>query len=194
MTMDNKSRITNSAVILFCKAGYKATTIKNISLKAKVSQGNIYTYYSSKEELFNCLFMDHSPKKPFKEVEGLLTSSKSHRDFIRMLMNLLIDIICKNEVFFKLVMIDITEFCGDHTKKYLREIEDEFSSIQLFQQISLFSTNYTHKDYFRFFIWLLFALGYSDLVFKTTGKEGIKNSMELDLLTYALNNGIGGKK
>lgn len=191
--MENRDKIIKSAMYLFCKNGFRATSIKEISTRAKVSQGNIYTYFSSKDELYSYIFEKMSPKQPFDKVSIYLDEITDFTEFTDTLIHLLIDIVKNNKPFFKLVLIDITDFNGSHTKKYLKVIEEEFSTISKFQQTSLFSNEFNAEEYFKFFTWLLFTLGYSDLVFKRSKGKSIDNSIELDILTYILKYGIGGK-
>lgn len=47
-----KSNIHDSAIKLFSNKGYFQTSISDISIKANISKGLFYHYYSSKEVLF----------------------------------------------------------------------------------------------------------------------------------------------
>lgn len=50
--MESKQRILRSALRIFLKKGYKATSIKDIMDESQFTKGAIYHHFSSKEELF----------------------------------------------------------------------------------------------------------------------------------------------
>lgn len=50
--MESKQRILLSALRIFLKKGYKATSIKEIMDESQFTKGAIYHHFSSKEELF----------------------------------------------------------------------------------------------------------------------------------------------
>src|SRR5262249_61984483 len=52
---ENQRRIMAAALELFTKAGFNVTIIREIAEKVGVSTGAIYTYYSSKEAIFEAL-------------------------------------------------------------------------------------------------------------------------------------------
>ena len=52
---DIKQRIDDAALETFCEMGYQGAVMADIARLAGVSVGNIYRYYTNKEELFNIL-------------------------------------------------------------------------------------------------------------------------------------------
>jgi TetR/AcrR family transcriptional regulator, repressor for uid operon len=50
--IETKSKIVESALIVFSKYGYDKTRMDDIAEAAKVSKGTLYLYFRSKEELF----------------------------------------------------------------------------------------------------------------------------------------------
>jgi AcrR family transcriptional regulator len=50
--LERKNLVLESALKLFSKKGYFATTIEDIANHAKISKGYIYTYFNSKDEIF----------------------------------------------------------------------------------------------------------------------------------------------
>ena len=63
-----KRKIVNGAVQLFSKKGYTATSIDDIRKFIGISKGNIYTYFSSKDELY-VYVLELSVKQWLLEVE-----------------------------------------------------------------------------------------------------------------------------
>lgn len=55
---ETRARILGAAMSLFRKDGYDRTTMRAVAAKAKVSTGNAYYYFSSKEHLIQA-FYDH---------------------------------------------------------------------------------------------------------------------------------------
>lgn len=63
-----KQKIVDGAVQLFSKKGYTATSIEDIRKFIGISKGNIYTHFSSKDELY-AYALDLSVKQCLLEVE-----------------------------------------------------------------------------------------------------------------------------
>lgn len=51
-----KKDVVNAALALFMKKGIKATTTRDIALRAGISEGTIYRHFSSKDELAKIVF------------------------------------------------------------------------------------------------------------------------------------------
>lgn len=79
MTVDRKQRIIDAATKCFALFGYKATTMDQVAKTANVGKGTIYTFFETKEELFNGIMENIisemkliaakavNPQKPFFE-------------------------------------------------------------------------------------------------------------------------------
>lgn len=55
----SRDKICNAALSLFTKSGIKSTTTKQIAREAGISEGTIYIYFKSKDELAQTLFAEH---------------------------------------------------------------------------------------------------------------------------------------
>jgi AcrR family transcriptional regulator len=97
----SKEKIINAALEVFAKEGYYSSTISVIAKKAGISQGLLYNYFKSKEELLNeimigliealmCEFMPINPKE------------KITRKHVVNLINVGIDLVLKDPKFWKL--------------------------------------------------------------------------------------------
>jgi AcrR family transcriptional regulator len=53
---ESRARILESALELFASHGYERTTVRSIAERAGISQGLIYNYFQSKEDLLRALF------------------------------------------------------------------------------------------------------------------------------------------
>ena len=56
-------KIRNSAVHLFSKHGFSATTMEMIAKHAKVSKGLAYNYFRSKNQIFEMILDQHLIKQ-----------------------------------------------------------------------------------------------------------------------------------
>lgn len=65
---DIKEKIDSAALKIFVEKGYENTKISNIAAKSKVSVGNIYRYYKSKEEIFYSI----APESVLEELKSIL--------------------------------------------------------------------------------------------------------------------------
>jgi len=59
---DKRDRILKAAVKVFAKSGFHATRVSEVAKAAGVSDGTIYLYFKSKEELLVSLFEDRVQK------------------------------------------------------------------------------------------------------------------------------------
>lgn len=102
-----KELIINSALKEFAEHGYHATSISEISKKAKISKGLIYNYFESKEELLKAVIhngldvmtklFDPNKKIPFEEddfeyiIEQLFSTLQKERNFWKLYFSLLVN-------------------------------------------------------------------------------------------------------
>ena len=68
---DTKTRIIKTAKHLFKHKGYSNTTIDEICNEARVNRGNLYFYFSSKEELASAA-LDEAFKREFPFIERII--------------------------------------------------------------------------------------------------------------------------
>jgi len=97
----SREKILKAALEVFAKEGYHSSTVGAIAKKAGVSQGLMYNYFKSKEELINelmigmieslmCEFMPVNPKGKFT------------REHIVKMISMGIDLVLKDPKFWKL--------------------------------------------------------------------------------------------
>ena len=61
-TLSKKKDIVNAALALFMKKGIKATTTRDIAIRADISEGTIYRHFQSKDELALFIFEQNLEK------------------------------------------------------------------------------------------------------------------------------------
>jgi len=54
-----KNELLDAALTLFMQKGIKATTTRDIAIRAGISEGTIYRHFDSKEELAECIFEEN---------------------------------------------------------------------------------------------------------------------------------------
>lgn len=59
MREERRSQILASALVVFSQKGFHASNVSDVAAHAGVSQGTIYWYFSSKEELFDAAIMEY---------------------------------------------------------------------------------------------------------------------------------------
>ena len=76
---DRKEEILNAALELFARQGVNHTTMQDIALKAGISKGLIYNYFTNKEDLLNELiksFINHLYDYFDPDGDGILSTEE----------------------------------------------------------------------------------------------------------------------
>jgi AcrR family transcriptional regulator len=113
--------IEKAAYQLFMEQGYHATSMRQISERARIALGGIYNHFSNKEEIFEGIIMD---KHPYKRIVPLILSAEGDtaEEFIHDAARALVSELGKQPDFLKLMFIEIIEFDGKHVNLIMREI------------------------------------------------------------------------
>jgi AcrR family transcriptional regulator len=96
-----RQKILDAALKVFAKEGYHASTVGAIAKKAGVSQGLMYNYFRSKEELINELIIGMI-ESLMGEFMPMNLKEKVTREHIVDFINVGIDIVLKDPKFWKL--------------------------------------------------------------------------------------------
>ncbi|MCP4159684.1 MAG: TetR/AcrR family transcriptional regulator [Deltaproteobacteria bacterium] len=72
-----KSKIDNTAILLFSKNGYNSTTVSSISKASGIPVGNIYRYYKSKKEILNEVLPENLLENLAQILEDKITNWKT---------------------------------------------------------------------------------------------------------------------
>lgn len=131
---ESKRKILEAALEVFAREGYHSSTVSSIAKTAGISQGLLYNYFKSKEDVLNelmigmmdalmCEFIPINPKEKVKR-----------KDIVNFI-NVGIDLVLKDPKFWKLyfsvfVQPDVLSIVMDKmmkmAKPYLRRITDYF--------------------------------------------------------------------
>lgn len=124
---ENKSVIATAAKELFIKQGFHATSMRDISRGAKVSLGNLYNYFETKEAIFESIIngyqtkIDENLKQILEAIDEPLEPASLH--YLGEMTGKLVN---KNSDFWLLMYIDVLEFRNRHFRKMFDGLTDKF--------------------------------------------------------------------
>lgn len=120
---DTQLRIEEAALELFTTQGFHGTNIRDIAEKAGVSQGAIYTYYSSKEALFEKLVKTYRAcMNAFHRRAVKLLIEPFSRDGLKFLAMAIRSMVYDDAQHWLLLFIDILEFKNRHFADMYRDV------------------------------------------------------------------------
>jgi AcrR family transcriptional regulator len=112
---ENQRRIESAALALFTRQGFHGTNMREIAQKAEISTGAIYTYYPTKEALFESLVRNYESKmKPLRdEMFHNIRAPFSKEDIGKMAVAIR-SMVYDNADYWLLMYIDVIEFKNQH--------------------------------------------------------------------------------
>ncbi len=114
-----QDKIESTALALFVRRGYAATTTREIASEAGYTPGALYAHYPSKQALFAAVVARY--RKRISE-EPDLRDALRNSDFpydIKALAKAIAKLVRENRAYWKLWYIDVLEFGGKHFKSQL---------------------------------------------------------------------------
>ncbi|HEV7842682.1 MAG TPA: TetR/AcrR family transcriptional regulator [Pyrinomonadaceae bacterium] len=115
---EKKGRIEEAAKQFFIKQGFHATSMRDIAARTGVSLGNLYNYYSTKEEILESIIgkyqkvIDARLRAIFDEIQEPF-EPESLTNFGRLVKEMVND----HHDFWLLMYIDVLEFENRHFRK-----------------------------------------------------------------------------
>jgi AcrR family transcriptional regulator len=123
----NQLRIEAAALDLFTKQGFHSTRMREIAEKAEVSSGSIYTYYPSKEALFESLVKNYrSCMRSFRERVLRALEDPFSKDDLRLLALTVRSMVYHDAEYQLLTFIDIIEFRNQHFADTFYKMPEQF--------------------------------------------------------------------
>jgi AcrR family transcriptional regulator len=126
----SRRQVLDSALHLFSHQGYRATTVREIADKARVSTGNLYHHFPDKEAIFNTLLdelwvVTETRRFPFRRA---LTNG-DFPDDIEALGFAARDSVREFRDYMALIYVDVIEFDGTHIRKFYGEMAARFADL-----------------------------------------------------------------
>lgn len=124
---EKRSVIEEATKELLIKQGFHATSMRDISKRAKVSLGNLYNYYETKEAIFESIIngylivIDQKLKNILDEIDEPLDPAD-----LRRLGEMIGEMVNQHQDFWLLMYIDVLEFQNQHFRKMFEGLTEKF--------------------------------------------------------------------
>ncbi len=82
---ERRAQILQVAVRVFSRKGFYAANVSDVAVEARLSQGTVYHYFKSKEDLFMAVFQAWETENLNREVHALMDNSVSAANRLRLL-------------------------------------------------------------------------------------------------------------
>jgi AcrR family transcriptional regulator len=124
---ENQRRIMAAALKLFTKQGFYGTNIREIAEKVGISTGAIYTYYPSKEAIFDSLVRSYRAHKDnwLRQTCATLKSPLSKDDLKRLAAEVR-SLLYSDPEYLLLIYIDVVEFQNQHFTETFHDVPEQF--------------------------------------------------------------------
>ncbi|MBN2116347.1 MAG: TetR/AcrR family transcriptional regulator [Anaerolineales bacterium] len=172
--------IEKAAYELFMEQGYHATSMRQISERAKLALGGIYNHFSNKEEIFKAIIID---RHPYKRILPLILAAEGDtaEEFIHNSAQALVSELGKQPDFLKLMFIEIVEFDAQHVNLFMDEIVPQI--LPVFEKVAKVRKNLRNLHpviLLRSFLGMFFSYYIMELLLKGSAVAMLlpKNSFE----------------
>lgn len=124
---ENQRQIMAAALKLFTTQGFHGTNIREIARKARVSTGAIYTYYDSKEAIFERLVESYRAHREnwLRQTCATLKSPLTKDDLKRLAAEVR-SLLYGDPEYLLLIYIDVVEFQNRHFAETFRNVPEQF--------------------------------------------------------------------
>jgi AcrR family transcriptional regulator len=178
--------IEEAAFELFMEQGFHATSMRQISEKAKLALGGIYNHFSNKEEIFAAILLD---KHPYKQVLPIVLAAEGDtaEELIRNAARALVTELGSRPELLKLIFIELVEFNGKHIYIIINEIAPKiFPMFEKMIHVRKNMRKIPPPVLVRSFLGMFFAFYITELLIKDSivGKLMPKNSFDLFVDIY----------
>lgn len=125
----SRRAVLDAALHLFSHQGYRATTVREIAERGRVSTGNVYHHFPDKETIFRALLDEYfaiTETAQFPFTRALQTAGQFPEN-IEELGYAARDSVRKFRPYFALIYVDVIEFDGTHIQKLYGNLGGRFT-------------------------------------------------------------------
>ncbi len=121
-------KVLKAALSLFSRQGYRATSMRQIASRCKLSVGNLYHHFGNKEAIFQRLIDRYwevlmDPELPLNKI---FTAARFPADLEEMAAAIE-QVVAANSSHILLIYIDVIEFKGKHIRAFYQQMADRFA-------------------------------------------------------------------
>ncbi len=119
----NQRRIEDAALRVFTRQGFHGTSVRDIARAARVSIGNLYNYYPTKERLFRAVVERYEGRmeKLRQKALGPMRNAFAPTELKRLSLAIR-EIVYDNPDYWRLMYIDVIEFGNRHFAHTFRHL------------------------------------------------------------------------
>ncbi len=122
-------KVLKSALALFSRQGYRATSMRKIARRAGVSVGNLYHHFGGKERIFKLLIEQYwqvltDPELPLNRV----FAARNFPDDVAELAAAIEKVVEDNTAYILLIYVDVIEFQGEHIRTFYDGMATRFEA------------------------------------------------------------------
>lgn len=126
----SRRQVLDVALQLFSHRGYRGTTVRDISVAAGISTGNVYHHFPDKESIFRSLleeFWKITETKRYPFTRAL--ASGRFPDNIEELGLAARDSVREFRQYIALIYVDVIEFDGTHIRKFYGQLASKYAGL-----------------------------------------------------------------
>lgn len=126
----SRRQVLDAALQLFSQGGYKATSVREIAVAAKVSIGNVYHHFPDKEAIFKTLLdelTEITDSRSFPYRRALATSR--FPDNLELLGFAVRDSVREYRQYMALIYVDVLEFEGTHIQRFYGDMARRYADM-----------------------------------------------------------------
>ena len=125
----SRRAVLDAALFLFSHQGYRATTVRDVADRARVSIGNVYHHFPDKETIFRALldeYLEITETERFPFMRALYNSAR-FPDNIEELGFAARASVRQFRDYLALIYVDVIEFGGTHIQRFYAVMAERFT-------------------------------------------------------------------
>ncbi len=124
------AKVLKSALALFSRQGYRATSMRQIAARSGLSLGNLYHHFGNKEAIFRTLLDTYwerlrDPDLPLNRI----FAAARFPDDLEDMAGAVDAVVSDNAPYILLIYIDVIEFRGRHLRDFYSTMADRFRRV-----------------------------------------------------------------